>query len=105
VSLHHLAGHTHSVRCIEIAGHYCVSGSYDCTARVSKPTRPFHSDTKFAKLILPFGLTQLWNLETGECLQVLRGHYHQIYDIAFDGEKVATGSLDSTVRIWSAATG
>lgn len=41
VSLHHLAGHSHSVRCIEIAGHYCVSGSYDCTARVSDLIRPF----------------------------------------------------------------
>lgn len=101
VSLHHLAGHTHSVRCIEIAGHYCVSGSYDCTARVSRAVLIFPS-------VRPSYLschTQVWNLETGECLHVLRGHYHQIYDVAFDGEKVATGSLDSTVRIWSAATG
>lgn len=36
VLLHNLTGHTHSVRCLEIAGHYCVSGSYDCTARVSR---------------------------------------------------------------------
>lgn len=48
---------------------------------------------------------QIWNLETGECTQVLRGHYHQIYTVAFDGERVATGSIDSTVRVWSAETG
>lgn len=49
--------------------------------------------------------SQLWDLDTGECLQVFRGHYHQIYAVAFDGERVATGSLDSTVRVWSAQTG
>ena len=36
---------------------------------------------------------------------MFRGHYHQIYAVAFDGERVATGSLDSTVRVWSAQTG
>lgn len=36
---------------------------------------------------------------------MFRGHVHQIYAVAFDGVRVATGSLDSTVRIWSAKTG
>jgi WD40 repeat protein len=34
-ALHVLAGHTGSVRCLEVAGHMAVSGSYDTTARVS----------------------------------------------------------------------
>ena len=38
VLLHLLAGHQHSVRCIEIAGNKVVSGSYDCTCRVSQPS-------------------------------------------------------------------
>lgn len=42
---------------------------------------------------------------TGECLHVLRGHFHQIYAVAFDGKHVATGSLDSTVRVFDANTG
>ena len=33
------------------------------------------------------------------------GHYHQIYAVAFDGQRVVTGSLDSTVRVWDASTG
>ena len=42
---------------------------------------------------------------TGRCLHVLKGHQLQIYAIAFDGVYVATGSSDSTVRVWDAATG
>lgn len=41
----------------------------------------------------------------GECLQILRGHYHQIYAVAFDGKRIASGSMDSTVCIWAADTG
>lgn len=36
VLLHLLSGHQHSVRCIEVAGNKVVSGSYDCTCRVSR---------------------------------------------------------------------
>lgn len=77
--VHLLAGHQHSVRCVEVAGNYIASGSYDCTCR-------------------------LWDVDSGECISVLEGHFHQIYAVAFDGKRVATGSLDSTVRIWDAAT-
>lgn len=35
VLVHLLAGHQHSVRCVEVAGNQVVSGSYDCTCRVS----------------------------------------------------------------------
>ncbi len=97
--LHSLVGHQHSVRCIEVAGNQVVSGSYDCTCRVSSSGSPIRN-TRLTPL-----WWQIWDVDTGECLQVLRGHYHQIYAVAFDGERVATGSLDSTVRIWSAATG
>lgn len=36
VQLRVLAGHQHSVRCIEIVGNIVVSGSYDTTCRVSR---------------------------------------------------------------------
>jgi len=38
-------------------------------------------------------------------LRVLNGHFSQIYALAFDGRRIATGSLDTTVRIWEASTG
>ena len=49
--------------------------------------------------------SQLWDVDSGECLHVFRGHTSKIYSVAFDGERVVTGSLDSTVRVWSAHDG
>lgn len=97
IQLRLLAGHQHSVRCIEISGNKVVSGSYDTTCRVScdKSIEAEKADVVF----------QIWDVDTGECLHVLNGHQHQIYAVAFDGVRVASGSLDSTVRIWSAKTG
>jgi WD40 repeat protein len=34
-AVHVLAGHTDSVRCLEVSGNLVVSGSYDATCRVS----------------------------------------------------------------------
>lgn len=36
---------------------------------------------------------------------MFRGHQHYIYAVAFDGQRIVTGSSDSTVRIWDATTG
>lgn len=47
----------------------------------------------------------MWNIDTGECLHVLIGHYHQVYTVAFDGIRVVSGGLDTTVRVWDAETG
>ncbi|MGF1515382.1 MAG: NB-ARC domain-containing protein [Elainellaceae cyanobacterium] len=49
----------------------------------------------------------LWNFETGETIQVLRGHDEAVISVAFSrsGDILATGSEDETVRLWDMATG
>ena len=78
--------HTNSVISLAfagVAGHLLLaSGSKDRTARI-------------------------WDVATGECRRVLRGHAKDVTGVAFapDGSKLATASRDKTARIWSVADG
>ncbi|MGO9465271.1 MAG: protein kinase domain-containing protein [Isosphaeraceae bacterium] len=49
----------------------------------------------------------IWDAETGEVLSLLRGHAGEITDLAItpDGNRLASASLDGTVRIWDLKTG
>ncbi len=49
----------------------------------------------------------LWNAETGELQSELLGHCNEIRSFEFsrDGKRLATGSMDQTVRIWDGSTG
>ena len=93
-----LRGHTQSVRCLGVRGRRIVSGSYDTTLRV-----------RMRSCLLPevrlLMLLKVWDIDTGDCIHVLRGHFHQIYSVAFDGTYIASGGLDTTVRVWDANTG
>ena len=97
-----LSGHAGSVRSLDVCGNRVVSGSYDSTCRVCRTTYlPIFQHVYFVVLISG----QLWDVDTGECLQVFRGHFNQIYAVAFDGKIIASGGLDTTVRVWDALTG
>ncbi|MBD2067173.1 NACHT domain-containing protein [Leptolyngbya sp. FACHB-671] len=50
---------------------------------------------------------KLWNWQTGQCLQTLKGHTSWVWAIAFspDGQLLASGSYDQTVRLWEVQTG
>jgi WD40 repeat protein len=54
-----------------------------------------------------FDTARLWNVATGELLQELKGHTFFILSLSFspDGTRLATGSKDRTVRIWSLTAG
>ncbi|GAK57023.1 serine/threonine protein kinase with WD40 repeats [Candidatus Vecturithrix granuli] len=49
----------------------------------------------------------VWDVETGDCLRILRGHTKEIRALALtsDGRYAVSGSADNTVRIWELATG
>ncbi|KAI9029264.1 WD40-repeat-containing domain protein [Hyaloraphidium curvatum] len=80
--VHVLTGHTNSVRALAASGNTLVSGSYDTTVRV-------------------------WNLATGECSHVLRGHREKVYSVGYSEElkRAVSGSMDATVRVWDVITG
>lgn len=83
-SVHRLMGHTGSVRRLEVANlegrDLVVSASYDCTAKV-------------------------WDVRSGQLLHTLSGHSNQIYSLAVNGGRIATGSLDHAICIWDLRTG
>ncbi|BGP54082.1 SCF ubiquitin ligase complex subunit cdc4 [Rhodotorula sphaerocarpa] len=78
----HLTGHEHAVRALSASGRTLVSGSYDMTVRV-------------------------WDVVTGECRHVLRGHEQKVYSVVYDPirKQCASGSMDFSVRLWSTETG
>ena len=50
---------------------------------------------------------KLWNVENTELVRTLKGHGDYVRSVAFspDGKRLASGSYDSTVKVWDVATG
>ena len=53
------------------------------------------------------GSIRLWNIETGESRQTLKGHTDAVSSISFapDGKALASTSKDATARLWDLNTG
>ena len=50
---------------------------------------------------------KLWNVDTGELINTLRGHSDAVISVAMspDREIMASGSRDGTVKLWNLETG
>lgn len=50
----------------------------------------------------------LWNLNTGICTKILKGHSDCVNSIAFNPQnpdQIASGAADKTLKIWNLSTG
>ncbi|KAJ6155367.1 F-box and WD repeat-containing protein [Penicillium chermesinum] len=112
----YFGGHTSTVRCLKMSDrHTAISGSRDTTLRIwdlasgtcrnvlvghqaSVRCLAIHGD------LLRHHCPDMEHTP-GRCLRTLSGHFSQIYAIAFDGRRIATGSLDTSVRIWDPQSG
>jgi len=45
---------------------------------------------------------RIWDADSGECLQTLRGHRSWVESVAWspDGKRIVSGADDYTLRIW-----
>jgi WD40 repeat protein len=50
---------------------------------------------------------RLWDVNTGDCIRILRGHDGLVWTVAFnlDSTMLASCSHDATVRLWDIGTG
>jgi len=64
-------------------------------------------DGRFALSTSADNTLKLWELSSGRCLRVFRGHKHQVHSvhISGDGRFALSGSLDGTLKLWNLSTG
>ncbi|KLT38664.1 WD40 repeat-like protein [Cutaneotrichosporon oleaginosum] len=50
-------------------------------------------------------MVRVWNVQTGQQVERLKGHKDSVYSVAFspDGKSLVSGSLDRTLRVWDLA--
>lgn len=67
----------------------------------------YHAESNIMVTGIENGNINLWNLNTGKCLAILKGHALTILSLAFnaDGSIIASSSHDYTIRLWDVATG
>ncbi|KAF9174643.1 hypothetical protein BGX21_011381, partial [Mortierella sp. AD011] len=76
-----------------------VTGSLDGTARLWEIKVPVNGDLN--------GAGGPWNTKDVKPIQVLEGHQKDVNSVSFspEGDRIATGSKDGTIRLWDANTG
>nr|XP_006821837.1 PREDICTED: F-box/WD repeat-containing protein 10-like [Saccoglossus kowalevskii] len=77
-----ITGHAGSVRCVYIdeERNFVLSGSYDTSIRC-------------------------WNLDTGQCQKIFRGHRNTVMCLDMDDDRVVSGGKDNAVKVWNFVSG
>ncbi|XP_060063470.1 F-box and WD repeat domain containing protein 10B-like [Ylistrum balloti] len=77
-----ITGHAGSVRCVYLCEDdgYVLSGSYDTSIR-------------------------MWNMETGKCMRIFRGHRDTILTVMVYGDYLVSGAKDNCCKVWNMQTG
>lgn len=42
----------------------------------------------------------LWNVESGDCLRILKGHEDLVRCLRFDSKRIVSGAYDGKIKIW-----
>lgn len=73
-----LKGHTNGVMCMQLDdhAHILATGSYDATIKI-------------------------WDLRSGQCMRTLTGHTSGVRCLQFDDNRLISGSIDRTLRVWN----
>jgi len=66
----------------------------------------FSSDGKRVLAAADDSMVRLWDIETGRCLRILKGHGDKVWDVALspDESRAMSCSDDHTVRLWDIQT-
>ncbi|ETO08068.1 receptor for activated c kinase 1 C [Reticulomyxa filosa] len=96
-----LIGHNHIVSAIDISvdGLNVLSSSWDGTIRYFF----FFLKNLIIYNIFLFSYNRLWDLQTGDCCRLFKGHKQEVMSCAFsvDNQYVVSGSMDKSIRIWN----
>ena len=67
----------------------------------------FSHDSRYIASGDQSGVVKIWDLQTGQKIQKLKGHLSSIFSTKFspNGRNLLTSSLDNTVRLWETETG
>ncbi len=88
---------------VAVASQAIQNGNFGLARRTLERVRPQAGETD----LRGFEWRYLWNLCRGDQLAILTGHTRTVTTAAFspDGQWLATGSQDGTVKIWNPTTG
>lgn len=83
----------------------CISVLQEC----SNQTNPVPFSTDVRRVAFPYkaagdtyNAIGIWDVESGTCISTLKGHRAAVVSVAFspDGQYIASGSDDRTIKIW-----